>query len=412
MDSEHSMTVATATLDQVLAEVRRPKATLHAVKQKALRAEVSRLVSSATDWSSEMRLRAQLAVGRAPDVDVIVADVLQRALSPEDCAVFLGRLAIRGTFVDASETFNALRALLIHEATVKLQVVANALQRARTKWQTQRLLLTPATVLQYQGALETLLQRASETATSRRKETPTQLKLALARLVAFAVLDATTLEPGGDASAIRVLLAAQDVVETELEDILRDRSEVRVAFDRVLGATYGQLQNRAAGGDPSAFTAYAELLLRVRLSQGGAKERLAHMWSDRAVFQPAIQRALMLLLEIDDTSPLDSPFDANDPASVKKGQLASVLIRSWVAAKTSTQAQEAFDELTSVLSGFFGIHIKGSAGEIVAFNPEIHELGSLHGDPPGMVRTIRPRVESTEGPIGIVLIKALVEPVS
>ena len=401
------MTVPTTTVDVVLADIRRPKATLRAVKQKALRAELSRILSIATDWPPEMRLRAQLVLGRALDADVVSADVLQRALSPEDCALFSGRLAIRRTYVDASETFTALRTLLIHASSVKLQVIADALQRTRTKWHTQRLSPTLATVLRYHGALETLLQRASEVANTRRTELPTRLRSSLARLVGLALLDATTLQKAEDPTILRVILAAQDVVEADFEDILRDRSELQAALDRVLDAMYGQLQNRAHTGDVTAFTAFAELLLRVRLLHKGAKERLSRMWSDRAVFQPAIQRALMVFLEIEETAPMDTPFDANDPASVKREQLASALIRSWLAARTSTQAQEAFDELTSVLGGFFGIYIKGNVGEVVPFDPAVHELASLHGDPSGMVKTLRPRVESTGGAIGIVLIKAL-----
>ena len=209
---------------------------------------------------------------------------------------------------------------------------------------------------------------------------------------------------------LKLLIAAQEVIEPELGNAIQDREEVASAFNGILSRMWQKLNQTAIGGSAASFESGVRFLLRLRLAEKRTRAWLEGLYVDRGTLSPEVQNALSDLLEVSDQSSSDIELHTGLTASVQAVQLASALIRSWIASSTTPQAKEAFEELASVLHGFFHIEIKGEVGEVTTFNPVVHELIEQTGSQPADVRVLRPRVESSDGAITTVLIKALVEP--
>jgi hypothetical protein len=90
-------------------------------------------------------------------------------------------------------------------------------------------------------------------------------------------------------------------------------------------------------------------------------------------------------------------------------QLASSLLSAWSARLEGPKAEIAFEELTSTLRQFFSLELRGTVGEIVEYNPRLHELPAQNMKRK-YVRIDRPWVEIHQGQNAVV-IKALVFPV-
>jgi len=85
------------------------------------------------------------------------------------------------------------------------------------------------------------------------------------------------------------------------------------------------------------------------------------------------------------------------------------MLRCWAARNDGPKAKDAFEELRSVLSSFFGLDLRGNVGDVDTFNPRLHEFA--YGEKQSSeVELIRPWVEYVAGEDTHVIIKALVKP--
>lgn len=392
-------------------QIRHSKTPLRRVKDKALRAELARALSPENDWLPEARLRAELALGKPASSELIDARVLRAALSLEDCAASVTRLSIRRSLIDADEVFKALRSLLNEASRVNITHFVAHISRSVNKWRTSQCELTLPSFVSYCAVLETALQRARDVERHSRKPLPSNVRGALANLVVFAIANRNATSADEPVSAmLRVLLAAEAVIEDAVQRVLEDSPELKMHLDWLVDAAHQLLDRHAANGHRTALTSLATLLFRVRVTETATRERLLRIYADRAVLAPAIQRALAGLLD-QDIQADSAPLDVESSTSVRSQQLASALVRSYVAASTSTQAREAFEELESVLKNFFGIEMKGRAGNEVRFDPAAHEIADPSVQSSSRARVLRPRVDVAQGAISAVLIKALVEPI-
>jgi hypothetical protein len=235
----------------------------------------------------------------------------------------------------------------------------------------------------------------------------------LLKLVIFAVIDTAKVNTSAlQSHALKLLVAAYRVIDSDLSDALDARNDFRLAFDSIIRGATEQLRRMAIAGNRGEFENAARNLLRSKFAEKEAKDLLESLYSNRGELDASVQGVLTDLLGLgNETRPPTPNFQVGPVASVQSIQLASSLIRSWSAAGDSPHAKEAFDELQSVLRTFFEIQLKGAPGEITEFNLLVHELAQAHGEKPQKVRLIRPRVEMSDGPVTSILIKALVEPV-
>ena len=197
-----NMAASDSTLQQQVHHlIGRPGAPIHLLKDKSARAEIARqLKDKSSGLSPESRLRASLAIGRIPDIEVTDSGLLERALSAEDCASFVARLAVKRSVLDAQNVLTALAALIAKSREIRLLKTAAALCKAMTKWHAQRARspLEVSSVRAYATTVEAMLRKAKQTRSSGRKEA-VKLDAILLTLVSFAILEVDATGKGSEA---------------------------------------------------------------------------------------------------------------------------------------------------------------------------------------------------------------------
>ncbi|HJT71928.1 MAG TPA: hypothetical protein VJ731_17135 [Terriglobales bacterium] len=397
-----------SVLQQTIGE---PGTHLRRIKEKTVRADLTSFLEKQPNaLTPELRLRAYLAIGRVPEPGLLTFQILRRALSSSDCASFASLLTTRHILIDADAVLSALEAFVRSDRTIRVERIAGTLARTVRRWRGDegRLALDSASLRAYIDVVLALLEKARESQSRSR----TKRDMVLVRLVVFAIVD--TANVGTSAlqfHALKLLMAAYNVIDSELSDALDELEDFRSAYDSIVRGTTEQLRRMATSGKSDEFETTARNLLRSKITEKQTRQVLQALYTDRGQLDGSIQGVLANLLGMGRAEqPAEPDFEAGNTPSVQSVQLASALIRSWNAARDSHRSHEAFDELASVLRNFFDIQIKGEPGEIVEFNPLVHELPPTHGSKPSHVRIIRPRVETLDSPVARILIKALVEP--
>ncbi len=388
-----------------------PGTHLRRIKEKTVRADLtSFLEKQPNDLAPELRLRAYLAIGRVPEPGLLTSQILRRALSASDCASFAGLLATRHILIDADAVLSALEAFVRSDRTIRVDRIAGTLAKTVKRWRSDRgrPALDSASLRAYIDVLLALLEKAREPQSRPRAKRDTLL----VRLVVFAIVDAANVGTSAlQFHALKLLTAAYNVIDSEISDALDELEDFRSAYDSIVRGAAEQLRRMAASGKSDEFETSARNLLRSKFTEKQTRQVLQALYVDRGQLDGSIQRVLAELLGMGQAEqPAEPDFESGNAPSVQSIQLASALIRSWNAARDPQRSHEAFDELASVLRNFFEIQLKGEPGEIVEFNPLVHELPPTHGSKPSHVRIIRPRVETLDSPVARVLIKALVEP--
>jgi hypothetical protein len=388
-----------------------PGTAVHRIKEKSVRADLARFLEKEPNvWSPELRLRAYLAIGRVPEPGLLTSQIFRRALSSSDCASFANLLTIRHVLLDAGALLSALETFIRSDRTIRLGRIARTLLRTVGRWRGDKshLALDPASLRAYIDVVLALLEKSRES----QSRSGTKRDMVLLRLVVFALIDAANFGTSAlQFHALKLLVAAHNVIDSELSDALDDLEGFRSAYDSIVRGAAEQLRRMAASGKSDEFETSARNLLRLKFTEKQTRQVLHALYVERGQLDGNVQRVLAELLGMGRAEqPAGPDFESGNAPSVQSVQLASALIRSWNAARDSQRSHEAFDELASVLRNFFEIQLKGEPGEIVEFNPLVHELRSTHGSKPSHVRIIRPRVETLDSPVARILIKALVEP--
>jgi uncharacterized tellurite resistance protein B-like protein len=398
--------------DSVLQQrIGEPGTRLRRIKEKSVRANLTNFLEKQPNaLAPELRLRAYLAIGRAPEPGLLTSQTLRRALSGSDCASFASLLTTRHVLINADAVLSALEIFVRSDRTIRVERIAGTLARTLTRWRSDkgRMALDSASLRAYIDVLLALLEKARESQSRSR----TKRDMVLAQLVVFAIVDAANVGTSAlQFHALKLLTSAYNVIDSELTDALDELEDFRSAYHSIVRGAAEQLRRMAASGKSDEFETAASNLLRLKFTEKDARQVLQALYVDRGQLHGSVQRVLAELLGmVRAEKPAEPDFESGNAPSVQSVQLASALIRSWNAARDSKRSHEAFDELASVLHNFFEIQLKGEPGEIVEFNPLVHELPPSHGSKPSHVRIIRPRVEILDSPVARIVIKALVEP--
>ena len=399
------------TEDSLRRQIGEPGSPVRRIREKDLRVDVVRWLNEQPNaWPPEIRLRAYLAIGRAPEPALLSDPILlRRALSADDCASFAGLLTTRRTLLDAAVVFSTLAALVRADGEMRVERLAGRLERFVARWSAKkdRIPLDFDSVRAYIDVVLALLEKAGRS----QGRTPAKRDAVLLRLVALALTEAAEVKiPAVQQHAFNLLAAARNVIDAELSTALEEQRDLRSAYDSIVSQAIEDVRRMAMAGSKEEFANSAHTLRRLKFTERQARQLLENLYSDRGKLEPGVQSVLADLLEVGHELQPEPDFETGTVATVQSTQLASALLRSWTAAGDSPRAGEAFDELCSVLQNFFGIQVKGEPGEIAEFNSIVHELTEHDDKRPARVRLIRPRVEVTDGRVTTVLIKALVEP--
>jgi hypothetical protein len=405
------MAVMNSASSGVLVEyIGQPGTPLRRIKDKAIRTQARhRLQELSAVMSSDQQLRVALALGKTPDSKLLSAEIIQKALSAEDCTRLLPQLVSSRVLLHAKGSLSAITVAVRERRNANILQVVQSIAKATTQW-TKRSdqQLDEDSTCAYGELLETLLVRARHFSFKTRKS-----EVKFARLLATSInflLKECLVSNRFEArwAGVKVLLAVQDATNINLENELE--RDPRPQYDRLVSLVLDDLSHAATRARAEHFAKSVRALLRLRIAKSQTLEFLQKLWIDRGGFRTNIQLALAELLEVSPDLLPEIAWEAGPAPNLEHVQLASSLIRAWFAKTDSPRAQEAYDELSSVLKSFFGIAIKGEPGEIAPFDPRLHEFAEGRSVAVERVKIFRPRVEREEGATVVILIKALVVP--
>ena len=399
----------------LVSDIGAPGTHLRPVRDRKIRVEsAKKLREGALEWPPAVRLRAILAIGKIPPAELITTEVLSQALPPEDCARNLSKLTRRMTLVDSHNALDVLKASSTRLIDSELPLFATSLEKATIQWRNRKdqpSAMDAKSADSFASLLETLIWSFKSSPSSKGKR---RRSIAMALITCVKVLLVNAQESNTRNirwRCLAILQAAEQSMSQELGEAL-DSPDVGASLDSVIQAAVNDIGDDARSGKTEQFRKSGRVVARITRARPTLTTLLDSLWSDRGILTVEIQHDLAELTGRTIDSPKEAQLPDAFPESVSSVQLASALTRSWAASRTSPEAEQAYLELSSVLSNFFGIDMHGAVGETAVFDPRIHELlDSKRGDS-DQVKIVRPRVELTDGGTVRILLKALVAPVS
>jgi hypothetical protein len=190
---------------------------------------------------------------------------------------------------------------------------------------------------------------------------------------------------------------------------LAEDADFTKSFELLYENALVELDASARRGDVSDFEERARLLLLLPVRRKETSLKLENLYQQRGHFQELIQGTLADIRGVVGEGPDGRTVHMDVADRLESAQLASALLRAWAARQEGPKATEAFEELRSVLSGCFGIEMKGNAGDTDTYNSRLHEFANREPFAT-RVRLLHPWVECSSGRTVKVLIKALVKP--
>jgi hypothetical protein len=388
-----------STEDKISSIVGPPGAPLKVVKGKEARGRVSTLLDTSNE-APEVQLRAYVGIGRTPPLRLLFAENILRALNIGDRVKYLSRLSTKTYFLNAEPALSAIAKSLGASEAREVNRLAARLARSAKKWGKAKRSPAPTdgTVIHFLDVLNLLLPKAKSG--RGRDSFLTLMKLGISWAASSQHENAVLL-------ATETLLLARRRLGIDVRGALEQDETLTQCLRAVEERSLQKLKTIAMAGDVLSFERWGHAVLESSSDASKAKAELEAMFREGARYSEPIQKAFRNLLDA-------SGFEGKAPGisleageSIQTSQLASALLRAWNARDEGQKAREAFEELRSVLSRFWGIKLGGEVGATEAYNPRVHEF--VHGEIPGsVVQLIRPWVEVSQDGKVSVLIKALV----
>lgn len=394
---------------QLLSLIGPPGAPLRRIKDKNIRREVEQLLRE-IKVGPEIQLRAYLATGRTPPAKLVTEDNVLHALVLEDCVTFLPKLSRKTSVLQAEATLKAISQRLSVLRPANSYPLAIKLERIAKKWdgQSKRIALGDSTVTQFLRILEALCTGGHAAMVSRTGKKsqevapfPSLIKSGSAWALAWGSPPALLL-------VMRILGCAEKQLGIVIGDLLAQDPTFVETIDAVWEKCVEEIEFLATRGNVADLDQWARAAVRAPMRRKDTKAKLENLYADRGRFDESIQYTLADILgHRREGQPLRTiPIDEGE--TIQTGQLASVLLQAWSAKDEGPRAKEAFEQLQSLLSNFFGLTIRGKLGDIEPYNPRIHELCPGE-DARARVRLLRPRVELARLGTSRVILKALVQ---
>jgi len=397
--------------DQLIFVVGPPGTPVRRAKDKQTRLEIGRLIA-ARAGNPQILLRGYLSIGRTPPPHLITKGNIVSSLNAEDCAAFLPLLVQKILLLEAGDALDALSELLSRHSAEGSRRILKSLERATGKWKTRRkdktFEVSEKSCPQFLRVVNALLTAHPLTVigTTKKQASPAKVLLSLVKLggtwATKAADQRTTL------LGIRLIASAEKRLRINLQDLLAEDDEFSSLFETLYRKSLQQLDMLASEGAVSDFEELARVLLEVGVKKKETRIKLESLFAQRGRFQEGIQQAFANVLGLLQEAQLGPEIHLDVADRLETTQLGSALLRACAARDEGPKANEVFAELCSILKNFFGIELRGTAGDVDTYNPRLHELA--HGErPTPRVRLLHPWVECSSGPTVRILIKALVK---
>jgi len=381
------LSIAAITPERLNIHIGEPGTPLGALRGKEKRAALAQLLrDDPSTLSSEMRLRAYLAIGQKPDPTLLTPLIIKRALDIESCTGMIRRLAVVHEQLDVTAILVVLEALVSGEPADS-SVVALRLARAVGEWRERSNHLNLPSLMRYVELVRRLDATLKPNSLASRN---------LDMLASFAIIESAAWDDSALAWELLYLInAARRSMQCP---------EVLEGFVPVLRRVLADTRAMAIRGEDEKFEKAASRLLRCCWTAESARQLLNTLYFGDESLPSRTREVLNLLLLIEP----DDPPVAPDPAT-RSSQLAQALLKSWEAARDSVQAKEAFEELHTVLQKFFGIRLTGVFGEVTRYDPRLHDWWGTKYSYPRHVRIVKPLIQMSNDGATRILFKALVD---
>lgn len=181
-----------------------------------------------------------------------------------------------------------------------------------------------------------------------------------------------------------------------------------------LGLWYGKINSNLLKSYKRALrdgrVAEADALYRRFLFHEGMKtdartEMMTLLEEQAATLPSETQRWLVTALSLDEND--QRIVYSSEAESPDVQQAAGLLLFLWEQSQRQAESREAYERFRAICENHFRLRLAGAAGEVMPFDPRLHESSSAKGE---RVKVIRPRVEWINPPEARVVIRSIVEP--
>ena len=354
-------------------------------------------------------LRAYLSIGRTPPRELLTKQNIVSSLNAHDCATFLPLLVPKVRVLEPNVPLDSLSELLSKHVTGDPQGISTSLARVIKKWDAldRSMELSQEACPSFLFIVTFLLTQHPVIAMRSAKKKSAKVK-ALVSLVKFGTVWATkATNQRATLLALKMILAANKLRSIDLADLLAEDEEFSQSFEILCGKASEELTTLADDGLVSEFKESAEILLDLASKKTETHAKLERLFEQRGRFHETVQRAIAEVLGLPQETQSGPEISLPLADKVETTQLASALLRAWAAKDEGAKANDAFKELQSILRSFFGIELKGNAGDLQVYNPRLHEFAP-GVRPTSEVKLLHPWVECSSGTTVRVVIKALV----
>jgi hypothetical protein len=281
------------------------------------------------------------------------------------------------------------------------------------QWEGGKVPTTPSdkTINQYLQLVESIVQQPIRVAKA--KKEPKKPKTNPLPLVLSAACRLAMSRPGVD----NITLALRSLTAVER----REKASVAYLYSDVPGfaAEVSALRSNAislleATARRNAIDDCRNLLQALTGSVEHKREMevvISRLQQTKPPLDDAIVKVLSEFAELEATPSMTIRFAGGGKHTTATMQLASVLLKAWVARNDAPSSSETYEKLAWVLQEFFALRLRNSVGERQKYDPRFHEFQQDEA-PTSTVEIIRPGVERLDPAETGMVIKALVKGVA
>ena len=393
--------------ESLIEQVGAPGSPLKRPKGKEARVKLATLLDSALP--PELRLRAHLALGKPPPLDLLIEDNIRRSLTAKDCLSRVPSLAVKIPVLEATAPLRAAARLAQNANEKSLRAAISKLAKMAEKWDAKRdkVHLGDQTIVEFIRLTDVLCQKFSQVShRSFNKWRELKWRELLLRLVEVgARWAAASNKPEQLEDALRLLGSVEKFASLSIQEEMEEAEQFAVVVRDLRQKSIDYMISSATSSDASTLERLVRALLGMSFSREFATAKLDELYEQRFAFDEELQ-ATLASLSGHQSAPVGVQGLDSDLEQTEALQLASILLSAWKARHEGPRSSETFEEMKSVLGNFFDLRLIDQADELQAYNPRIHEFvqGERHT---ATVRVVRPLVEQSRDRSRII-VKALV----
>jgi hypothetical protein len=345
-----------------------------------------------------------------PPDELLEASIIGQAIGLDDCFKFLPQLSPVRRIIEAGQVLQAIRDLLRQRGPGNASALLARCLKLSQQWEGGKVPTTPSdkTINQYLQLVESIVQQPIRVAKA--KKEPKKPKTNPLPLLLSAACRWAMSRPAVD----NITLALRSLTAVER----REKASVADLYSEVPGfaAEVSSLRSNAISLLEAAARRNAiddcRNLLQALTGSVEQKREIEAVISRLQQTEPPLDAAIVKVLsefaEIETAPSMTIRFAAGGEPTTGTMQLASMLLKTWVARNDAPSSSETHEKLAWVLQEFFALRLRNSVGERQKYDPRFHEF--QQGDAPtSTVEIIRPGVERLDPAETGMVIKALVK---